>query len=706
MSSGCGDVLSLADLQTAKKHQIFEAEVITGKSGGVAGGADIDYATNAVTGQTQKTLPAVLRDAGFSPVSWDFSTGGTLTVNDRDKVVYDPVSRTWYSYAGTLPVTVPASFNPVGNADWKPQTDPDLRNDLESNGDKIVGSSFGGTVYSDYAKTATSRRVTFAAGGSVSGPNDLAQAADGNWYAYKGASTFPVSIAPGSAPDSNWYSQGNGHRGYGAHVSVESFITPAMETAGDHTAAIKAALNSGASTIAFPARTIYWDGTPLIVKPGTTINAYGCTLKLKPGHYPSISTGITNRKAYTYDAGNPEHYDITVNGLVIDGNKSNVTWDTTVETSTFNGFWFHQATRIKLTDCSVVNAYGSRGGQPGIMFKFCTDVQVTRCRTYDTDRNGMAFYSTANFKVIGGSYQVSRWREPILMSTEDNSDGSPVFQISSGVVLGAYCNNIGSKKGKWGMRLSGSYDVYIGQGTRIYHQNTVEDEDDPSVRHNTMGFIISMYPSNSPLTRKATLDGVYINGANTDVNIENSGVIDAKILNVTSENVQNALSINTTNGGDTFGVVKVENYTCTLTGIKTAPRIKNINEFVGRNIDIRNPATAFTIDNYGKFTIDNLRIDTLTASSNAMNVINPKTTALDWVSSISNYHGVNNINNDINLDGKAYIATNMGLATTTGTGIPCMEFGSKFYLFKNSSNQLVRKFGSPPTSLTDGTVIG
>lgn len=150
MSSGCGDVLSLADLQTAKKHQIFEAEVITGKSGGVAGGADIDYATNQVTGQTQKTLPAVLRDAGFSPVSWDFSTGGTLTVNDRDKVVYDPVSKTWYSYAGTLPVVVPAAFNPVGNADWKPQTDPNLRSDLASSGgaellgfDKSVDYSSG-----------------------------------------------------------------------------------------------------------------------------------------------------------------------------------------------------------------------------------------------------------------------------------------------------------------------------------------------------------------------------------------------------------------------------------------------------------------------------------------------------------------------------------------------------------------------------------
>lgn len=146
MSSGCGDVLSLADLQTAKKHQIFEAEVITGKSGGVAGGADIDYATNAVTGQTQKTLPAVLRDAGFSPVSWDFSMGGTLTVNDRDKVVYDPVSKTWYSYAGTLPVAVPAGFNPVGDANWKPKTDPDLREDLSSTTDTALGDAMIGVL--------------------------------------------------------------------------------------------------------------------------------------------------------------------------------------------------------------------------------------------------------------------------------------------------------------------------------------------------------------------------------------------------------------------------------------------------------------------------------------------------------------------------------------------------------------------------------
>lgn len=62
MSSGCGDVLSLEDLKTAKKHQTFEAEVITGREGGTAGGNEIDTATNPVTGQVQKTLPATIRD--------------------------------------------------------------------------------------------------------------------------------------------------------------------------------------------------------------------------------------------------------------------------------------------------------------------------------------------------------------------------------------------------------------------------------------------------------------------------------------------------------------------------------------------------------------------------------------------------------------------------------------------------------------------
>ncbi|WWT37632.1 tailspike [Salmonella phage vB_SenS_Psm105] len=117
MSSGCGEVMSLNDLQVAKKHQIFEAEVITGKQGGVAGGANIDYATNQVTGQTQKTLPAVLRDVGFSPASFNFTTGGTLGADDADKAVLWPKEDggdgNYYAWRGPLPKVIPAASTPL-----------------------------------------------------------------------------------------------------------------------------------------------------------------------------------------------------------------------------------------------------------------------------------------------------------------------------------------------------------------------------------------------------------------------------------------------------------------------------------------------------------------------------------------------------------------------------------------------------------------
>lgn len=139
MSSGCGDVLSLEDLKTAKKHQTFEAEVITGRAGGVSSGAEIDFATNQVTGQVQKTLPAILRDMGFDPAAFDFTSGGTVTA--RDTVVYNAADNNWYSWAGTLPHVVAPGTNPLLDANWKPRTDQLLRQNLGSDeGQLLIGS--------------------------------------------------------------------------------------------------------------------------------------------------------------------------------------------------------------------------------------------------------------------------------------------------------------------------------------------------------------------------------------------------------------------------------------------------------------------------------------------------------------------------------------------------------------------------------------
>lgn len=136
MATGCGDVLSLEDLQIAKKHQLFEAEVITGKTGGVATGSDIDYATNQVTGQAQKTLPKVIADVGIERIG-DFTTGGTITARNQGML---EVGGSVYTWRGALPKVVPASSTPQStggvypDGDWLDVGDAALRQELASPG--------------------------------------------------------------------------------------------------------------------------------------------------------------------------------------------------------------------------------------------------------------------------------------------------------------------------------------------------------------------------------------------------------------------------------------------------------------------------------------------------------------------------------------------------------------------------------------------
>jgi lysophospholipase L1-like esterase len=128
------DVLTITDLESAKKHDTFHSEVITGKAGGLASGADIETATNAVTGQVQTTLPKVLRDVGFKPASFNFVNGGTLGLADADKCIHNPApagDNNWYSWGGNLPHTVAPGTDPtLPGSGYVPRTDVVLRDDL------------------------------------------------------------------------------------------------------------------------------------------------------------------------------------------------------------------------------------------------------------------------------------------------------------------------------------------------------------------------------------------------------------------------------------------------------------------------------------------------------------------------------------------------------------------------------------------------
>ncbi|EOB9998030.1 hypothetical protein ACI0X1_001898 [Cronobacter sakazakii] len=77
---------------------------------------------------------------------------------------------------------------------------------LANQGDKKVGSTYGGTVYSDYKPSIYQKSGQFSTGYLITEAHQtLYYAPTGNWYRYLG--TIPsggLVVAPNSSPDSNW----------------------------------------------------------------------------------------------------------------------------------------------------------------------------------------------------------------------------------------------------------------------------------------------------------------------------------------------------------------------------------------------------------------------------------------------------------------------------------------------------------------------
>ena len=86
-----------------------------------------DYAMNSPAalwqdrfGKQHKTIQQALKDVGFKPTGFDFVSGGTLGIGDRDKCVFYPTDGYWYSWNGQLPYVVTANSSPApgGKKGW------------------------------------------------------------------------------------------------------------------------------------------------------------------------------------------------------------------------------------------------------------------------------------------------------------------------------------------------------------------------------------------------------------------------------------------------------------------------------------------------------------------------------------------------------------------------------------------------------------
>ena len=151
------ELLTVSDLEIAKKHDTFHSEVITGKVGGLATGANIDTATNKVTGQTQKTLPKQLYDENaihdaqilahetefkqrISQMAFvrvgTFEAGYSALTDMRQTLLASNGHE--YGWSGDFPKIVPFGSTPettggVGAGAWVDRTDVTLRSELALN---------------------------------------------------------------------------------------------------------------------------------------------------------------------------------------------------------------------------------------------------------------------------------------------------------------------------------------------------------------------------------------------------------------------------------------------------------------------------------------------------------------------------------------------------------------------------------------------
>ncbi|WP_343482950.1 hypothetical protein [Enterobacter cloacae] len=87
----------------------------------------------------------------------------------------------------------------------------DVLLELANDGDKKIGSTYGGTVYSDYRPYKYKKVGYFTTGYVIKNSEQaLYYSATGHWYSFTGTiPTGGLNVAPGSVPDANWKSVGN-----------------------------------------------------------------------------------------------------------------------------------------------------------------------------------------------------------------------------------------------------------------------------------------------------------------------------------------------------------------------------------------------------------------------------------------------------------------------------------------------------------------
>jgi len=593
-----------------------------------------------------------LTDAGF-----DFTTGGELTA--RNQLVKDGSGDYW-QWQGALPHTVTAGTVP-SSPDWEIRVFSDHsalsnRNAVGAHDDiyrrKTTVSEIESGVFAVGLKLSVADRdnanFEIVSGGTPNGYYTL-DAGNGN--------TAVMELK-------GWLS----YDAFGADSSGIGLSSQAMAAA--HASDHKYIYGK-------PNSTYLHDGTPLYLTDDSKIWLGNSTIKFADGVYNDHIWIYKTNDDINYNAATPIISKATIVGGVIDGNNANVS---------FSGVYGASALRAQNTDrCewqepTIVNMPGSDGVYPAIGFFFSTDFSVKKPKIENTDRQGIICWeSTGSIK--GGSIIKSRFREPVLISSEN----TVALQGSNVDVENVMLDNTDTTNGTHVIRFSGKSDGTV-KRCKIYGKNSALSSSDFDGVYVTFGLDHNIVVENNDIYNcyrgiKADTDG-----GNKFITSKNNRYYDCDrpLQAIYAGSKSSFTSID----DKCFGV------------IDRPINIDFVSKVSVRNLYSEGGSSNSFINNYSSLNVDGLEMSGNTAASYCVNFGVNSSGRLGSVSGLNLHDNSNNIATS----SSNILATDNNLDNFIGSGVKLSRFGRTFVWSTGAGVLYINT--SEPTNETDGTVVG
>lgn len=658
--------------------------------------------------QVENTNPVILNGEGYADVYLSGSYKMVLK-DDKGNEIWssDPVSAAQPDeWVKCLPATYvsPTSFRVNGNftSDYEPGRRVRIDNGVtEYSYSTIESSTFAAgettVVVLDPVVTTGVQEVCASIVGPESRPvrevlnfSTLQKAVDATYIKEGGAlnikereegigggAMWDAVLASSVTPNDLDVVQSSGVPTLAFVLRVQEFVSPEMYGAkGDDSTldsdALEAMYLNGKTKLFVHAfgRTYLHDGRSLIIPEGANIVGNNSEYKIQPGSYENDNLFfLKNSDNINYSAAIPRMAQFNIVGLKFNGNRANVT----ITDASCNALWFHQCDDIQIDNVKIFNMPGDNGGQAGIVFRFCNRFQVNNPDINNTDRQGIQCWESRG-EINGGFIGVSRFREPVLISSED----VPSFQGSHCIVSHLDAGNIGTESGTHVLRFSGKSSGAI-KHCDIQGQNTLN------------GIYITFgLDHNIELIDNDIRDCLY------GVKVESTGPKQIMLDNNRYHDCENGLRC--VAGGTDASITSLnEKFFNTVTrpiNIDFMPNVKVEGAFI-----VGGSSNVF-INNYKTLSFNDNNIKDMTFGSYAVSL---GARSGDEIASVIGNTISGNASDDITTSEDVFARDNT-LGNFIGSGIKLGRIG-RAYVWSSAAGKLYINT-SLPANETDGTVVG